>query len=155
MGLIIAKRLVELMGGRIGFDSAPTSAATSGSRSRWNGGRRESRRRQGFPAHPRASGGGGNGASRKALARQLAAWNATVHAVPDGAAALATVEETDHPAPFDAKALIDSQDADLPVGALAHRLRDAGIGHLILLCPPGRAVEWHRLEAAGFSSVLR
>ena len=31
----------------------------------------------------------GNGASRKALARQLTAWNATVHAVPDGAAALA------------------------------------------------------------------
>jgi PleD family two-component response regulator len=59
----------------------------------------------------------------------------------------------DHPAPFDA-VLIDSQDAGLPVGALARRLLDAGVGHLILLCPPGPPVEWHRLKAAGFTSAL-
>ena len=58
------------------------------------------------------------GASRKALARQLSAWNAAIHAVPDGASALAAAvtasEGSSRTVPFNA-ALIDSQDADLPV----------------------------------------
>jgi PAS domain S-box-containing protein len=155
MGLVIANRLVELMGGGIGFDSAPDIGSHF-----WFSVTLERREEKSSDAGGRDFSGTrvllveGNGASRKALARQLAAWNATVHAVPDGAAALAAAEETDHHAQFDT-ALIDSQDADLPVSTIAQRLRDAGVGRLILLCPPGPPpVEWHRLEAAGFSSVL-
>ncbi len=154
MGLVIAKRLVELMGGGIGFDSAPGVGSHF-----WFVITVERREEDTPDAGGRDFSGTrvllveGNGASRKALARQLTSWNARSMRYPTRAAALAAVEEMDHPAPFDT-ALIDSQDADLPVGALARRLLDAGIGHLILLCPPGPPVEWHRLEAAGFSSVL-
>jgi len=159
MGLVIAKRLVELMGGSIGFDSAPGIGSHF-----WFMVTLERREEESPDASNRDFSGTrvllveGNGASRNALARQLTAWNAMVHAVPDGAAALAAVGEAvgeaDRPTPFDV-ALIDNQDADLPISALARRLRDAGIGRLILLCPPGPPVEWRRLEAAGFSSVLR
>jgi two-component system sensor histidine kinase/response regulator len=154
MSLVIAKRLVELMGGRIGFDSAPGVGSHF-----WFVITVERREGELRDAGGRDFSGTrvllveSNGASRKALTRQLTSWNALVHAVPNAAAALAAVEEMDHPAPFDA-ALIDSQDAGLPVGALARRLLDSGVGHLILLCPPGPPVDWHRLQAAGFSSVL-
>ena len=89
MGLVIAKRLIELMGGAIGFDSAPGIGSHFWfvvTLERQDGGIAGCRR-QGFQ-RPRVLLVEGNGASRKALARQLAAWNATVHAVPDGAAAL-------------------------------------------------------------------
>ena len=155
MGLAIAKRLVELMGGGIGFDSAPGVGSHF-----WFVVTLERREEEApdaggrdFSGTARASGGG---QWRQPQGAGPAAHRLERHG-PCGSrrppAALAAVEETDHPAPFDT-ALIDSQDADLPVSALARRLRDAGIGHLILLCPPGPPVEWHRLEAAGFSSVL-
>ncbi|MGF7207560.1 PAS domain S-box-containing protein [Skermanella aerolata] len=163
MALAIARRLIELMGGTIGFDSAPGIGTHF-----WFVVTLECRTEDGDGGHDfsglRVLLIEGNGASRKALTRQLVSWNAAVQAVPDGAAALAaatlipaasaTGEGTVRPTPFDV-ALIDSHDADLPVTALARRLRDAGIVHLILLCPPGHPVEWHHLEAAGFSSVLR
>jgi PAS domain S-box-containing protein len=158
MALTIGKRLIELMGGAIGFDSAPGVGSHF-----WFVVTMETRAEEAPAGGPDFSGLRvllieSNGASRKALARQLSAWNATVHAVPDGASALAaavTVSEgVSQTVPFDT-ALIDSQDADLPVTALARRLRDTGIDRLILLCPPGHPVEWHHLEAAGFSSVLR
>lgn len=158
MALAIGKRLIELMGGAIGFDSAPGVGSHF-----WFVVTMETRAEEALPGGPDFSGLRvllieSNGASRKALARQLSAWNAAVHAVPDGASALAAAvtasEGSSRTVPFDA-ALIDSQDADLPVTALARRLRDTGIDRLILLCPPGHPVEWHHLEAAGFSSVLR
>jgi PAS domain S-box-containing protein len=158
MALAIGKRLIQLMGGAIGFDSAPGVGTHF-----WFVVTMETRAEEAPPGGPDFSGLRvllieSNGASRKALARQLSAWNATVHAVPDGASALAATvtasEGSSQPVPFDT-ALIDSQDADLPVTALARRLRDTGIDRLILLCPPGHPVEWHHLEAAGFSSVLR
>jgi CheY-like chemotaxis protein/HPt (histidine-containing phosphotransfer) domain-containing protein len=158
MALAIGKRLIELMGGAIGFDSAPGLGSHF-----WFVVTMETRTEEAPAGGPDFSGLRvllieSNGASRKALARQLSAWKATVHAVPDGASALAAAvtasEGSSQPVPFDT-ALIDSQDADLPVTALARRLRDTGIDRLILLCPPGHPVEWHHLEAAGFSSVLR
>ncbi len=158
MALAIGKRLIELMGGAIGFDSAPGVGSHF-----WFVVTMETRTEEAPAGGPDFSGLRvllieSNGASRKALARQLSAWKATVHAVPDGASALAAAvtasEGSSRPVPFDT-ALIDSQDADLPVTALARRLRDTGIDRLILLCPPGHPVEWHHLEAAGFSSVLR
>lgn len=158
MALAIGKRLIELMGGAIGFDSAPGVGSHF-----WFVVTMEARAEEAPPGGPDFSGLRvllieSNGASRKALARQLSAWKATVHPVPDGASALAAAvtasEASSRTVPFDT-ALIDSQDADLPVTALARRLRDTGIDRLILLCPPGHPVEWHHLEAAGFSSVLR
>ena len=74
MALAIGKRLIELMGGALASTALPVSAATSGSWSRWKPGRRTL-----LTGGPDFSGLRvllieSNGASRKALARQLSAW---------------------------------------------------------------------------------
>ena len=130
--LAIAKRLVGLMGGAIGFDSA----AGVGSRF-WFTVPLAHRPDGAGPAEAASSLAGkrillveGNGVSREVLTRQLADWGAAVHGVASGRAALEVIASPGSRRPrggaaFDT-ALVDDTTADLPVATLARRLRDAG-----------------------------
>ncbi|WP_158047566.1 PAS-domain containing protein [Skermanella pratensis] len=164
--LAIAKRLVGLMGGGIGFDSAAGVGSHfwfTVSLARSPDGA--------APAEAASSLAGkrillieGNGVSREVLTRQLADWGAAVHGVASGRAALEVIvssgsRRSPGRAAFDT-ALIDDTTADLPVATLARRLRDAGVGRLILLSGIGRpgqgpAMAWPQLETAGFSAAVR
>ncbi|WP_203099793.1 PAS-domain containing protein [Skermanella rosea] len=166
--LAIAKRLVGLMGGAIGFDSA------AGVGSRFWFTVSLARRPDGAgPAEAASSLAGkrillveGNGVSREVLTRQLADWGAAVHGVASGRAALEVIASPGSRRPrggaaFDT-ALVDDATSDLPVATLARRLRDAGLGRLILLSGIGRPSQgtgqgtpWPALEAAGFSAAVR
>ncbi|TWA95390.1 PAS domain S-box-containing protein [Azospirillum brasilense] len=151
LGLAISKRLVEMMGGSIGFDSA----ADQGSRF-WFTLPLESGPLESGPLESRTleSGTGragvaepplagetvllleSNPVARRALAEQLHSWGATVSA-PDVAAMVAGLDAGTLPAA--GIAVIGS--VETPVaGSLPDRLRARGVGRIVRLVLPHRSV---------------
>ncbi|EWY42838.1 hypothetical protein N825_01285 [Skermanella stibiiresistens SB22] len=159
--LAVANRLVTLMGGTMGFESA------AGIGSRFWFAVRLTRQADGGRSPVAAAPLAGrrilliepNGVSREVLTRQFTAWGALVRGTAAARTALELIEASRASPPFDTT-VVDAAVTDLPITTLARRLRDAGVVRFILLAGierPGRPIptSWPACEAAGFSAALR
>ncbi|KAA0682993.1 PAS-domain containing protein [Roseomonas genomospecies 6] len=140
LGLAISRRLVEMMGGTIGFDSV----AGRGSRFWFTLPLEPEAERLPGAATPLAGESvlllESNAVARRALAEQFRSWGATVCA-PDLMEMAAGLEAgmSIGTLPAADTAVIGS--VETPVaGSLPDRLRAAGVGRIVRLAPPHRAV---------------
>lgn len=157
LGLTICKRLVELMGGRIGFSSQPghgtifwftvTLTLQSGGACLSSLLPLAGRRLLLVEANP---------VSRRVLGAQLRSWGATVIAVPrlnDGLSAVRTTGRAFDGAIIDGTITEEAGDR-LALQMLSQELHNRGDVRLVLLTVVGHRTDWPRLERLGFSGYV-
>jgi two-component system, sensor histidine kinase and response regulator len=157
LGLAISKRLVELMGGDIGFESMPGY----GSRFWFTLALQRQAEARGPAPLPTPNGRrllllDPNPVSRKVLAEQLTSWGASVATFATGWALLdAAASAAFGGTPYHA-ALIDASGGGLPPRDIAQGLRSSGVSRLVLMTLIGHHTERPALEAMGFTgSILK
>jgi CheY-like chemotaxis protein len=160
LGLVVARRIVEAMGGVLGCTSRPGSGTTFTALLPVALPERDA---EAAPVAAPALAGAQllivDPIERtRATMRDLAAlWGMTVRTAGSGREALALLAEAaDRGAPFDL-ALVDGRLDDLEPAALAARLRaDPALAatRLVLLAPAGLRGDARRAEAAGFQAYL-
>jgi PAS domain S-box-containing protein len=156
LGLAICKRLVEMMGGKIGFESRPQEGSTFR-----------------FSLHLRTAPGadaalfqtesrflegrrvlvGGNPAVQQMLANRLISWGVEWQPAGSAQAVLGALEDGDR---FDL-AILDSSLPGLPLDRLLSGVRDRPAGAalpLLLMTPLGRPVPADRLSEAAVAGTL-
>lgn len=161
LGLAISKQLVEMMGGRIGVESAEGAGATF-----WFTAVFEKQRKpiQAEAGPPAARAGAkvlvvdGHATNRGLLCRMLRRWECRPEGVADGETALERLREAAQGPEAFRLALIDMQlphgNGERLGGAIRDdaRLRQTA---LVLMTPFGQALERARLEAFGFSGQIQ
>ncbi len=159
LGLAISKRLVEMMGGEIGFESRegqgsrfwftacfPLQAAAT----------------QDLAAHADIRGirilvVDDNATNRQLLLRQLGAWGGRVDAVADGATALALLERARAEQDPFRLAILDMQMPEMDGAELGRRIRgDPRLTdlRLAMMTSLGQRGDARRFEAIGFAAYL-
>ena len=171
LGLVIARQLTELMGGRIGVESEEGRGATFWFTLRLNRGAADDRAGSeagaevaGAPADIHADIRGArilvvddNKTNREMLGLQLRAWGFCVRDAEDGPSALAVLREARGEMPAFHAAILDMQMPGMDGVALAQVIRGEpayAAMRLVLLTSMGHAGESRRFKQAGFNAWL-
>lgn len=160
LGLVISKKLVDLMGGEIGVESTPGEGTTFWFTVRLENQPDEAQAAEGVPAdlHDlRVLIVGDNATNRKILCKQTASWKMHGTSAGDGASALKMLRSaTDRGAPFD-MAILDMQMPAMDGVELARKIKaDPALAptRLVLLTSMGQRADAMEAGWAGIEAYL-